>query len=127
VGSFAVVPDPAAEAAAEVELAADGSARINCTEGSVGVIGLEGPQLTFLHPGEVITISPDGALQTGAPPARTPAPAAPAPTAPTPEAGKKKSRAGVYVLLGLAGAGAAGAAAGLAGHGGTPSVSPSTP
>ncbi len=125
VGSFSVVPDPGAEAAAEVELAADGSARINCTEGSVGVIELEGTQSVFLPPGGTTTISAEGALQAGAPGA--PAPAAPAPTAPTPEAGKaKKSRTGLYVLLGLGGAGAAGAAAGLAGHGAAPSVSPST-
>jgi hypothetical protein len=126
VGSFAVVPDPAAEAAAEVELAADGSARINCTEGSVGVIELEGSQSLFCHAGEVATISPEGTLQTGAP--RAPTPAAPAPTAPAPEAGKaKKSPTGLYVLLGLAGAGAAGAAAGLAGRGGAAPVSPSGP
>ncbi len=129
VGHFTVVPDPSGEAAAEVELVADGSTRITCTAGSVGVIDLEGPQSAFLHAGETAAISAEGALQAGAPGA--PVPGAPAPTAPAPPApipvAKKKSRTGLYVLLGLGGAGAAGAAAALAGHGGAPSVSPSTP
>jgi hypothetical protein len=128
-GHFTVVPDPSGEAAAEVELVADGSTRVTCTAGSVGVIDLEGPQSAFLHAGETATILPEGALQTGAPPTPTPGaptPGAPTPTAPPPTA-KKKSRTGLYVLLGLAGAGAAGAAAGLAGRGGAAPVSPSGP
>ena len=94
------------------------------------MIDLEGPQSAFLHAGETATISPEGALQAGVPAAGAPVPGAPAPTAPAPPAptpvAKKKSRTGLYVLLGLGGAGAAGAAAGLAGRGAAPSVSPST-
>jgi len=118
VGSFIVVPDPTGEAAAEVVLVADGSARVTCTAGSCGVIEVEGAQAAFLRPGETANISAAGALQVGAPP--------PTPTAPTPvPTGQRKSRKGLYLLLGIGGGAGAATAAALAASGGGP-ASPST-
>lgn len=114
---FIIVPVGERQAAAEIVLAADGSGNITCVAGSVGLIQLDGPQAIFIDAGEVAALSADGALlkssSSEGPPSK---PAA------------RKSRRGLYVLIGLAGAGGAGAAIALsAGRKSRSSVSPSTP
>lgn len=107
VGNFVVVPSPEAEATAEIERAADGSAQVRCTAGSVGVIALEGEETVFLQPGQGANISAAGRLTRAVPP--QPAPTVPAPTPPPPQG--KHVPVGVWVAV--AGAGAAGAAIAL--------------
>jgi hypothetical protein len=121
VSDFAVLAEPSIETNAEVDRTADGSARISCQSGSVGVIALTvtGPQALFLKPGQSATISPAGELRA--------APSGPAAPSPVPPTTAKKSKAG-WIALGLAAAGgAAGAAVALASGGGHRAVSPSVP
>ena len=121
VSDFAVLAEPSVETNAEIDRTADGSARISCQSGSVGIVALTvtGPQALFLKPGQSATISPAGELRA--------APLGSAAPSPTPSTTKKKSKA-VWIGLGLAAAGgAAGAAAALAGGGGHGAVSPSVP
>ena len=125
-GNFIVVPASEAEAAADIERAPDGTTKITCTKGSMGVISLEGPESIFLHPGEVGTISPEGKMSTtvaGPQPGAAPPGAAP-PAPPSPPV--HKGHTGL-IILGLVGGGVAGAAAALASRGGKPAVSSSTP
>ncbi len=126
-GNFIVVPASEAEAAADIERAPDGTTKITCTKGSMGVISLEGPESIFLHPGEVGTISPEGKMSTATagpqPGAAPPGAAPPAPPSPPPHKGGHTG----LIILGLVGGGVAGAAAALAGRGGKPAVSSSTP
>jgi ferric-dicitrate binding protein FerR (iron transport regulator) len=108
VGNFLVVPSPEAAATAEIERAADGSARITCMAGSIGVIALEGEEVVFLRAGQSARISATGVFSIS-----TPSTPAPPPEQPQPQA-KRRVSAGVIVLIVGAG-GAAGAAAALAG------------
>jgi len=126
-GNFIVVPASEPEAAADIERAPDGTTKMTCTKGSIGVISLEGPESIFLRPGEGATISPDGRLSTTAPQAPAPQPGrAPSETPPPPPPLQKKKHTGL-IILGLVGGGVAGAAAALASRGGKPAVSSSTP
>ncbi len=154
LGSFVVTPDPEAEAGADIERAADGSAHITATLGSVGVIAVEGPQSTFIHAGQEVFVSPDGRLLSAAPTEKAPskppqqppsgatqkAPSGPGPKAPggavergpsAPEKGVAKGKPSSHLLaLGAVGAGLGGVAAILAsqsGGSGPPPASPSTP
>lgn len=121
-GNFTVVPFGEGEAAAVVELAADGSATVSCSAGSIGVIELEGPHALFLDAGGLATVSVEGALRRGAPAERAETPPAP----PVPAAKKRDRR---YLWIALAGGGVAAAAAALAsGRGETkPPQSPFVP
>jgi hypothetical protein len=123
-GDFVVIAGPeATEAISQIERSADGSSRVLCKTGAVGVIALETAESVFLRPDQFVTISAQGRLQavntpsttTGAPnPASNPAPRI-----------VKKSHTG-WIILGVAGGGGAAAAAVLAsGH--KSSVSPSVP
>jgi hypothetical protein len=119
VSDFAVLAEPSIESNAEIDRTADGSARISCQSGSVGIVALKvtGPEALFLKPGQSATISPAGELRA--------APSGPA--APSPSTTAKKSKA-IWIGLGLAAAGgAAGAAAALASGGGHRAVSLSVP
>jgi hypothetical protein len=118
-GDFVIIPGPEVpSAASEISRFADGSTRINCTSGAVGVVALETTQAVFLRPGQYVTVSAEGALQAVMSPIG-------APGTPTPPAKAKKSRTG-WIILGVAGGGGAAAAAVLAsGH--KSSVSPSVP
>ncbi len=122
IGCFIVVPVTDTEVAADIERAPDGTTRVNCTKGSLGMVSVEGPESIFLHPGEVANISPECRLSTtalvpGAPPAGAP------PAAPAPQGISHKG----LIILGVAAGGAAAAAAALATRGGKAAVSPSTP
>jgi ferric-dicitrate binding protein FerR (iron transport regulator) len=121
VGKFLVVPSPGVAATAEIERAADGSARISCMGGSVGVIEMEGADVVFLRAGQSARISADGVFSVSTP--STPAPAA---EKPPPTIQKGGRRTGLIVLL-VAGGGAAGAAAALAGKKDKSPLSPSVP
>jgi hypothetical protein len=132
LGNFTVVPYREGEAAAQAELAADGSAKISCAAGSIIVIQLQGSDSVFLGAGGVATVSAQGVLRRGEP-AEAEAqgqvqgpPNAPT-TAPNPSGKTSKSRRYV-VWIGLAGGGVAAAAAALAaGHGAKLPESPFVP
>ncbi len=123
VSNFAVLAEPGVETNAEIDRTAEGSARISCQTGSVGLLALTGTgaEALFLKRGQSVAISPAGELQ-----AAPPDPAAPSPM---PSTTKKKSKA-VWIELGLAAAGPAGGIAALVsggGHGAHVTVSPSVP
>jgi hypothetical protein len=132
-GNYLVfVPEYETEATAAVTVAADGSARVECQLGSVGVTAIEGSADVFLHPGQAVNVSAAGQLgavqaTAGGPPtpAATPAPTA-APSGPstgtTPTGNKTKT---ILILLGVGGGAAAIAGAALAAHSSSSSSSPS--
>ena len=124
-GGFVVIPGPEApEAISQIERSADGSSRILCKTGAVGVIALETAEGVFLRPDQYVTISAEGRLQGVNSPSATPGVNTPSPGVPTPS-GVKKSHTG-WIILGVAGGGGAAAAAVLAsGH--KSSASPSVP
>ena len=121
-GDFVIIPgQEVPSAASEISRFADGSTRINCTSGAVGVVALETTQAVFLRPGQYVTVSAGGALQAVMSPI-----GAPSEPLPLPPAKAKKSRTG-WIILGVAGGGGAAAAAVLASGGKKTSVSPSVP
>jgi len=127
-GSYVVVAVTRGESTTgKIESAADGSFLISCSEGSIGVVPLQGPPTgTFLQPGQSVTISPQGELSspTGAAAASTTTPGTSNPPPPSPT----KNSHTAWIILGIAGgAGAAAAAAAAAGHGGSSTVSTSSP
>lgn len=131
VGNFVVVAvTQNQQSTATIESAADGSFFISCSEGSVGIVPLEGPPNgIFVQAGQSVSISPQGQLSV---PTATVASTAPptSPTQPTPVA--KKSHTG-WIIFGVVGGGAVAAAAAtaaaLAAHGAAAAqtVSPSSP
>ncbi|HMD95830.1 MAG TPA: hypothetical protein VKM93_00665 [Terriglobia bacterium] len=114
VGNYVVSPDARAEAGAAVERQGDGSAHIQCTLGSVGVISSEGPESLYLNPGQEAYVLPDGKLTTN-----KPAPHVPAGSTQAPASSKT-----LWILL--AGGGAAAAVVAVVASGGK-SASPSNP
>ena len=120
-GQFVVIQETEVEAAAEVTLASDGSAQVQCTEGTVGIINLSGPQSPFIHPGDSVSISSSGEMQVNQ------VPLAPANTSNLPQVSNTGSHKTAWILLGVAGAGGAAAAVALASSGHKAAVSPSAP
>lgn len=123
-GNFVVVTVTQEEpSTAKIEAAADGSFLISCSQGSIGIVPLEGPPNgVFLQVGQSATISPQGELSA---PTATVA-STTTPTTPTTPAAKTSNRTAL-IVLGVAGAGGAiGAAVALAGHSSS-TVSPSSP
>ena len=125
IGNFvvlAVTQDQ--QSTAKIESASDGSFLISCSEGSVGIVPLEGPvKGVFIQVGQSVSISPQGELSA---PTATVASTTTSPTQQSPS-GQKNSHTGL-IILGLAAAGgAAGAAAALGSSGGGQKVSPSSP
>ena len=123
IGNFVVVAVTQGEqATAKIDSASDGSFVISCSEGSVGIVPLEGPPNgIFLQAGQSATISPQGELS--APTASVSNVPAITPQPQTPTAAKKSHTA--WIILGVAGGGGAAAAAALAGHKSSSTVSPS--
>jgi hypothetical protein len=110
---------------AKIESAADGSFLISCSEGSIGIVPLQGPPNgIFLQPGQSVTISPQGELSS--PTATAASTPTPAPSNPNPPSATKNNHTAL-IILGVAGGAGAIAAAALAGHGGSSTVSPSSP
>ena len=127
-GNFVVAAVTEGEqSTSSIETAADGSFAINCLEGSVGVLPLEGANGMFLQVGQAVNISPQGELSAAKQP-EVPSSAPGAPNAPPPAVAKvKKSNTG-WILLGVGGAVAVGAGAALGGKGGGgTAVSPAVP
>ncbi len=120
-GNFVVVAVTQGEqSTSKIDSASDGSFLITSTEGSVGIVPLEGPPNgVFLQTGQSVLISPQGELS--APTTGVLLNNEPPPQTPT----VKKSHTG-WIILGVAGGVGAGAAAALAGHKSS-SVSPATP
>jgi ferric-dicitrate binding protein FerR (iron transport regulator) len=121
IGNFVVVGvTQAVQSTAKIDSAAGGSFLITCSEGSVGIVPLEGPPNgVFLQAGQSVTISPQGELSA---PTTTVASNVPA-TATQAQPVKKSHTA--WILLGVAAGGGVGAAVALAGHKSS-TVSPST-
>lgn len=122
-GSVVVAPDATADDTADIETKADGSSRVTCTLGSIGVIPLEGAKATFLQPGQEADVSPDGTIAMKTP-AKTPG----VPASSASSAVKGGSGHGLWIALGVGGGAAAGIAAAVAAHGSSSSsASPSSP
>jgi len=124
ISQFVVIPESDVEnVAAEIERAADGSARVKALGGSVGIIDLDGTQTVFISTGEEVAISPDGVLtRVGA------APQPPAPAMPQPAGPEVRTIPTRWLYLAGAGGGAAVAVALAAGgNSGSPALSPSIP
>jgi hypothetical protein len=125
IGNFvAVAVTQGEQSTSKIEAVADGSFLISCSEGSVGIVPLEGPPNgVFLQVGQTVTISAQGELSamnatiaenTAAPPQEAPSV-------------KKNNHTGL-IILAVAGAGAVGIGVALAGHkGSSEPVSPSSP
>ncbi len=128
VGDYVVTPDTPAEAGVDIQRLADGTTRVKPTAGSVGVIGLKGPEAVFIRAGQEATISPDGKLSTSGGQSGAPTgPVASTGPQPLPESGPKKSNAGKWAAVGAGSATAAVVAVLVSGKGSSPAVSPSTP
>jgi hypothetical protein len=138
IGQFVLTPSVDAASAADIEMAADGSAVVQATQGSMGIIALEGPLSLFLQSGQAARITPKGEVlpiaTQGAPGGQQlTAPENPPPgTQPKPEGtpqppGKPSGHHGA-IILGVAAAAAAGVALAAKGksNSGAP-VSPSSP
>jgi hypothetical protein len=123
MGNVVVTPDPAAEAGAEIRRAADGSAQVKATLGSVGLVSLRGQETVFIKAGQEMGISAEGRLASSAPPLQ---PLSTPQAAEKPTVIKKKSRT-PWIVLGAGGGAGAAIAAVLAGGGGQKPVSPSAP
>lgn len=123
-GNFVVVGVTQNEqSSARIEAGSDGSFRVNCVSGSVGVVPLEGaPNGNFLQPGQSVTISPQGVLSA---PTATVATTAPPEAQPTIPQSAAKSKA-PWIILGVAAAGGGIGAAVALSHSSS-SVSPSAP
>jgi len=116
-GDFVVIPGPEVlEATSEVDRSADGSSRITCTTGAVGVIALERTEAVFLRPGQYVTVSAEGKLEAVMPPLGVPSETTLPPRV-------KKAHTG-WIILGVAGGG--GAAVAVASRGQKAPVSPSS-
>ena len=127
MGGIVVAPEGTAAATADIEREADGSARVRCTLGSMGVISLEGSNSAFLRPGQEAYISPDGKITLAS--AKQEAGSTQGSAPPAPPSGRGGNAHTTWIALGVGGGAAAGVVAALAGHGSgsTSSVSPSTP
>lgn len=141
VGYYVLTPSADTSSAAEVEMAADGSAVVRATQGNIGVIALEGPTALFLNAGEGARLSASGDASTVQPQNAQTAKAAPGTKQPPPKSepqtqpsgttqptvGKSGSHPGV--IVGIAVAAGAGAAFALAKgkSSSNTAVSPSTP
>jgi hypothetical protein len=114
IGEFVLIPSFPREqsTASKIDRGRDGSFRVSCLDGSVGILTLEGRSGEFLHAGQSVRVS----LKSESSPVFSSPAAKPAAV--------QNLHPG-WLLLGLAGAGAASAA--LANRGGGPSVSPSAP
>jgi hypothetical protein len=122
-GNFVVAAVTEGEqSTSSVVSAPDGSFAINCLEGNVGVLPLEGANGMFLTAGQAANISGQGELSAAKQP-EAPSPATAASTPPPPVAKVKKSNTG-YIILAVVGGVAVAAGAGLAGKKSSSAVSP---
>jgi ferric-dicitrate binding protein FerR (iron transport regulator) len=124
-GSFVVVGvTQDQQSSARIEAGSDGSFRVSCLSGSVGVVPIEGaPNGNFLQPGQSITISPQGQLSAPTATVATAAPPEEQPTTTPQSASKSKTP---WIILGVAAAGGGIGAAVALSHSSSP-ASPSSP
>jgi len=120
-GKFALFTSSSdSEVAAVLTVGPNGAARVDCRAGSIGITELQGPQAVVLRPGESVTIAADGTMHIAEPAAPAPGRSTTAPTA--------RNLRGLYIILGIAGAGAVtGAVLALSKKSSNPPLSPSTP
>jgi hypothetical protein len=125
-GNFVVVAvAQGEESTAKIDSATDGSFLVTDTEGSVGVVPLEGPPNgVFLQPGQSVTISAQGELS--APTVGGLINTEPNDNAPVPQAQSSGNSHTGWIILGVAAGGAGIAGAVLASHKSSPAVSPSS-
>ncbi len=113
------------QSTAKIDSAVDGSFVIGCTQGSVGIVPLDGsPNGIFLQVGQSVSLSPQGELS--APRAAVASTATTSPTQPSASA-RKSSHTGLIILGAAGAAGVVGAAVALASKGHGQTVSPSAP
>lgn len=126
IGNFIVVAVTQGEqSTSKIESVSDGSFLISCSEGSVGIVPLEGaPNGIFLQTGQSATISPQGELSA---PTATVASSTVSDTAQPPKSPTVRNSHTGWIILGVAAGGGAAAAAALAGHKSSASVSTSSP
>jgi hypothetical protein len=117
VGNFVVVAVTQGEqSTSKIDSASDGSFLVTSTEGSVGIVPLEGPPNgVFLQKGQSVIISPQGELSAPATGILLNNNDEPAPQSPT----VTKSHTG-WIILGVAAGGGAAAAIALASHKSSP-------
>jgi hypothetical protein len=122
IGKHVVVPSTRERtASASIEKAPDGSFVVNCSDGAMGVLALQGSSGQFVQVGQSVSVSPNGGLFAPAGPGAGPLKTTLAARTNRPS----HSFAGwTYAALG---AGAAGAALVLSHGGGKQSISPSSP
>jgi hypothetical protein len=112
IGNFVIVSSFRQQSAtSKIDRTPDGSFRVSCLDGSVGVLTLDGKAGQFLQAGQSLSISPKNELS---------------PLSSSAKQSGQSFHSG-WLLLGLGGGGAAIAAATLSHGGGKQSVSPSTP
>ena len=126
IGNYVVLAVTQGEqSTAKIDAAADGSFVISCTQGSVGIVPLDGsPNGIFLQVGQSVSLSPQGELS--APRATVASTATNSPTQPSASA-RKSSHTGLIILGAAGAAGVVGAAVALASKGHGQTVSPSAP
>jgi hypothetical protein len=121
IGNYVVAPVIQTEqSSSRIDKTANGSFVINCLDGSVGVIPVEGANGQVLRVGQSVAISPSGELGQ-----MQEASSNPATTTPVKKSGAATNKT-PYILLGVGGAAAAGIGIALAGHKSNNSVSPSS-
>jgi hypothetical protein len=112
IGNFVIVSSIRQQSAtSQIDRTADGSFRVSCLNGSVGVLTLDGKAGQFLQAGQSLRISAQNQLSPFSSAARAPS----------------QALHSSWLYLGLGGAGAAAAAAAFGHGGGKQSISPSTP
>jgi hypothetical protein len=121
------LPSPEAESVEAITLRADGSARVACGVGSVGLRSVDGVELGVLRSNQAVEVSTEGKLRTVESIANTPDVQISSGQTTTPASTGKSSHTGFIIVGVIAGGGAAAAIALLSRKSGNQPVSPSSP
>jgi hypothetical protein len=119
------LPSPETESVEAITLRPNGSARVACGLGSIGLRSVDGTELVVLRSNQSVEIGVDGKSQTVE--SIVPIPDAQTSSVPASASTGKSSHTGYIVLAVIGGGGAAAAIALLSRKSGTQPVSPSSP
>jgi hypothetical protein len=123
IGRNVVVPSTRERtASASIEKAPDGSFVVNCSDGAMGVLALQGSSGQFIQVGQSVSVSPNGEFFAPAQPG-----AGPLKTTFAARTNRPGHSLAGWTYAALGSAGAAGAALVLSHGGGKQSISPSSP